>query len=177
MAAIVKNQTGNKNKNESKNTVKGDSKKRVAKSNLLLIYGTLAACTQEKGGLHQVYFNKLLDNMFPCHRLHPPFLSFWKPEVSFYKALSYQLAYDPLRAHMTRSNSSLRSLTFRRGAWLSVCICRGWGCCGKKGGQLCWKLSLPCAFAPFILGSKHCVCVHVRVNVSEYLCVFVEEPG
>lgn len=47
------------------------------------------------------------------------------------------------------------------------------GCCGKKGGQLCWKLSLPCAFAPFILGSKRCMCVHVRVNVSEYLCVFV----
>ncbi len=58
----------------------------------------------------------------------------------------------------------------------SVCVCvyvGGVGVLWKKGGQLCWKLSLPCAFAPFILGSKRCVCVHVRANVSEYLCVFV----
>lgn len=65
-----------------------------------------------------------------------------------------------------------------RGRGLAECVCvcvnvEGWECFGKKGGQLCWKLSLPCAFAPFILGSKRCVCVHVRVNVSECLCVFV----
>ena len=48
---------------------------------------------------------------------------------------------------------------------MCVCVCVG-GSNGKKGGQLCWKLSLPCAFAPFILGSKRCVCVHVRARVN-----------
>lgn len=74
---------------------------------------------------------------------------------------------------------------FRGGGLIeSVCQCvyvylegrGGGGVLEEKGGQLSWKLSLPCAFAPFILGSKRCVRLPVRVNVSEHLCVFVEEP-
>lgn len=98
-------------------------------------------------------------NMFPCLCVGRSFhFSTWGK------------GSDLLGAHMTCSKSSPTSLLGE-----CECVCNGgWGAAveKKKGGQLCWKLSLPCAFAPFIHGSKRCVCVHVSVNESEYPCVF-----
>lgn len=157
---------------KTKTRIKAKIKQKRESERRELIFGSLSFTTRagcltmlKNRGYIEFIFSVCFSDCSSCFCLGLLFL------ISFQEKRN-QLPSDPLRAHDTlKLFPNILNIYGR--VWICVHVCA----VGKKGGQLCWKLSLPCALAPFILGSKPCVFVSVRVNVFECLCVFVENQA
>lgn len=105
----------------------------------------------------------------PSLRSGPELIFSSNPEVSCFKALSYQLPSDLKRAHMTCSDSSLRSFTFRGGGagWLYVCV-EGVAVLRKKRGPTLLEVVTFLCVCSIHLWIK-ALCVRVSVSIFVFL--------